>query len=300
MTTFKENFKIPKSQPVEFLNIPLNEDLLAFIDPFLIANSQHIPMLKDVYFQTTKFLEKLNRTYIVPNDRYNGLQFLSNLHEPNEYHLGYSDSNKGKAIAMTRAETIFDALSNNKFARSGTTTVTNEAHNVLLLVTGIGQDIMSDTIANVCRNIFAEFTLAQCLKHGIATSSVSMDYYNQSIGLWENVSFDLPSYRGKPIILLPKEIMSSPRGYSNNYNHFIAGNYISKDILSGKIKIDKEGLFVKTMKNGERKAIIKKIYETYKKHKSELIEFVKQYPNSLLSFLDYAKEHYPALDLGDI
>jgi len=32
-------------------------------------------------------------------------------------------------------------------------TITDEAHNVLLLVDGIGPDIMSDIISNICKDI---------------------------------------------------------------------------------------------------------------------------------------------------
>jgi hypothetical protein len=131
---FKQHFNIPTTQPVEFLNIPLNEDLEAFIDPFLIANNKQDRLIDVIFSQLTGFFTKLNQTYIVPNNRNQGLIFLDNLHEPNEYHLGYSDSNKGKAISGTRADTIFDALRNNILARAAGVTITNEAHNVLLLV----------------------------------------------------------------------------------------------------------------------------------------------------------------------
>jgi hypothetical protein len=106
MISFKSHFGIPKNDPVEFLNIPLNEDLEAFIDPFLIANNKHERIFKNVYAQLSQFFTKLNRDYIVPDDRLNGLDFLDNLHEPNEYHLGYSVSNKGKAVSE-RAPKVF-------------------------------------------------------------------------------------------------------------------------------------------------------------------------------------------------
>jgi hypothetical protein len=91
--SFKEHFSIPIKQPVEFLNIPLDEDLRAFICPFLIANNRQNKILNNIFLQLQKFLEKLNRGYIYPNDRKQGIPFLSKLHEPNEYHLGYSDAN---------------------------------------------------------------------------------------------------------------------------------------------------------------------------------------------------------------
>lgn len=297
MASFSEHFGIPKNPPIEFVDIPMDNDLLAFIDPFLIANNRHIRIVNAVYLRLTAFFTKLNRDYIVLNDQINGLRFLDKLHEPNEYHLGYSDANKGAAISNVRAGTIFNALSNNIFARSNNVTITNEAHNVLLLVAGIGQDIMSDTIANVCRDIFAQFTNEQCVKHGIQTTIFQRHYFNSATDRWENENFELPSYLGKPIILLPEEIASSLRNYTNNYNHFIAGNYIASDILNGKIAVAPNSLFIRTLKDGTLRAVVKRIVEVYGRPKSELVQFVLDYNDSLGTFLDYAKTHYPALNL---
>jgi len=300
MKKFKKHFGIPENVPVEFVDIPLDGDIEFFIDPFLIANNRNDKVFNDIYVQLKSFFEKLNRDFIVLDKRTLGLKFLDNLHEPNEYHLGYSDTNKGAAISNTRAETIFDALRNNRFARSGSTTITNEAHNVLLLVTGIGQDIMSDTISNVCRNIFAEFTTKQCSKHNIATTKYRRNYFDYVTGEWESTDFELPSYMGKPIILLPTKIVSSVRSYVNHYNYFVAGNYIAKDILDGKIAVDQNGSYVRTLSKGTRIAIVKRIYQVYKKPKEDLIQFVKEYSGSLSTFLDYAKEHYPSVDFSGL
>ena len=299
MYTFKTHFNISKDQGVDFLDIPLQEDLEAFICPFLIANSRPNNISKNVYSQMTKFLEKLNREFIMKNDWKQGIPFLSMLHEPNEYHLGYSDSNKGKAIAKSRAETIFQALRNNRFAQQGIS-ITNEAHNVLLLVKGIGQDIMSDTIANVCRKIFIDFTTDQCLKYSITTDTFKLHFYDVSINEWAWDDFNLPSYQGKPIILVPGKSIAGGRNYSNNYNYFVAGNFISPDIINGKIKVNNEKKFINKLKDGTKRAIIKAIHKEYGKPKEDLVDFVLQYNDSLEKFLDYAKEHYPALDLSHI
>jgi hypothetical protein len=297
--TFKKHFNIPEQQQVDFLNIPLDSDLKAFICPFLIANNRQDKISNDLYIQIKDFFEKLNRDFIVQNDKPNGLNFLSKLHEPNEYHLGFSGSNKGKAIANPRAETIYDAFNNNRFAQQGIS-ITNQAHNVLLLVEGIGQDIMSDTIANVCRNILVKFTQDQCMKHNIAMDQFNIDYYDILTNSWKTIDVELPSFIGKPIILIPQNIVAAGRNYANNYNNFIAGNYISVDILSGKIRLNNEGKFVQVLKNGTKRAIIKEIKKANIKQKGELIDFVLAYPDSLDQFLEYAKTHYPEIDLSNI
>ncbi len=298
--TFNSYFTKLKKQDIDFVNIPIDEDLEAFICPFLIENNKLGNKLAlNVYERMHQFLIKLNRDFIKPNKSTEGVRFLSHLHEPNEYHLGYSGTNKGKAVSDTRAVAIFDALRNNRFAKQNVY-VTNEAHFVLLLVKGIGQDIMSDIIANVCRDIFADFTSEICKKHRISTSSVSIEFYNAITKKWETKSADLPFYKGKHIILLPKFIISGGRAYSDLYNWFIARNYLSVEILNNKNPLPSDAKFISQMKDGTKKAIVKKIYEAYKKPKDELIEFVLRFQGSIDEFVRYAKEHYPELDLSNL
>ena len=95
-------------------------------------------------------------------------------------------------------------------------------------------------------------------------------------------------------------MVSATISYTNNYNHIVSGNYIAKDILDGKIAVTVDGSYIRTQKDGTRKAIIKRIVEVYGKPKEGLIDFVLEYNDSLDSFLDYEKEHYPSIDLSDL
>ncbi|ATC37632.1 hypothetical protein HZQ75_06220 [Elizabethkingia anophelis] len=300
METFNTYFTKLRNKDINFVDIPLGEDLEAFICPFLIENKKlSAPIALKVYERVHQFLIKLNRDFIEPDKRNEGIEFLSHLHEPNEFHLGYSHRNKGKAVSDVRAEVIYDALRNNTLAKQNAA-ITNEAHFVLLLVKGIGQDIMSDIIANVCRDIFSDFTLQICRKHNIYTIAKSIEFYNSIKGFWEVTKVELPDYAGKPIILLPKFIISGGRAYANLYNWFIAKNYISLEILNRKKTLPTDGQFIFKLKDGTQKAIIKKIYKAYRKPKDELIDFVKKFRGSLDEFVWYARENYPELNLDDL
>lgn len=293
--SFKKYFSI-KEPNVEFVDIPVDsKDLEAFICPFLIESNKTDKVVSKVSKRLRNFLTELNTTYIKTNDFKNGIPFLDHLHEPNEYHLGYSDNNKGKAVSKLKAQQIFRFLRNNKFARQGVS-ITNEAHNVLLLVEGIGQDIMSDIIANVCRDIFADFTTAICNKYSVHSTSLEIEYYNDRTKKWESKKIDLPIYK-KHIILIPDKLVSGGRAYSNLYNWYVSSNYISKEILNQKAPL-KGTVF--QMKDGTRKAIIKEIYKQYRKPKRYLIDFVLKYPNSLDEFIAYAKIHYPELKIDHL
>ena len=297
---FKKYYGVNENE-VEFINIPLKSDIEVFICPFLIDHSKiEKEFSRKVYTRLVNFLTDLNRNYVKPNKRNKGIQFLSHLHEPNEIHFGFSSRNKGKAVAKEKATIIFDALRNNRFAKQGLET-TNQAHNVLLLVKGIGQDIMSDITLNVCRDIFAEFTKKIVYKYNISkVTKFNCEYYNDTLKKWDSMKFELPEFESKKIILVPKNIVSGKRIYSTRYNWFMASKIISVKILNKNNVSNKDEKLFKKLKNGTKKIIIKRVYNAHKKPKEKLIQFILDYPGSLDQFIKYAKEHYPEIDLSDL
>lgn len=295
---FNKHFGV-STEPTKHVNVLLDSDLELFIDPYQIANNLDKRIAKRLYLRSKSFLENLNTKFITTNDRDNGLKFLSHLKEPNEYGFGYSKRKKGSGIGSTKAEIIYDSLHNNKFAKAGVS-VTNEAHNVLLLVKGIGPDNMSDTLANVCRDIFAEFTYNECIKFGIKTYPKKIEYFDTLTKEWLNMDVELPMYKGKHIILVPKYLINGGRVYCNYYNWFISSNYLSRDILNGDIKLDDTAKFISKLKSGERRPIIKNINKHFRKDKENLIDFVKAYNDSLVKFQIYIKKNFPDLTDEDI
>ncbi|UIR54769.1 hypothetical protein LZQ00_10825 [Sphingobacterium sp. SRCM116780] len=294
---FTKHFGISKNTPISFVDIPIDDnDLEAFICPFLIEKHKKDKLELQVSQRIKNFLRELNTTYIKTNDVNNGISFLDHLHEPNEYHLGYSSTNKGKAVSKSKANDIFNALRNNAFSKQNSS-ITNEAHNVLLLVDGIGQDIMSDIISNVCRDIFANFTSKECLRLGISTKPIDIEFYNDKANKWETTIVDLPQF-GRHIILVPTTILSSKREFASRYNWFVSANYISKEVLN--MSTPPSQKMISKMKDGTKKAIIKEIYKHYKKPKKNLVDFVIQYSNSLDEFIEYAKINYPELNLENL
>jgi hypothetical protein len=290
--SFNDHFGVHLKK-VEYVNILLNSDLELFIDPYNIVNNLDKRIAKKLYLRSKVFLETLNQNYIIPNDRKNGMPFLSHLREANEYGLGYSKNNKGKGIGKSKAEVVFESLHNNKFAKAGVT-ITNEAHNVLLLVKGIGQDNMSDTLANVCRDIFAEFTYQQCLKHGIPTYDTIIEYFDVGTKKWTTKIVQLPFYK-KHIILVPKYLINGGRAYTNYYNWFVMSNHLSKDIIQGKIKIIDDSKYVSELKDGSKKAILKNINRDFKKQKGDLVDFVQKYNTSLIGFQTHMKDNFESI-----
>lgn len=288
---FSDKFNIQNKSDIDFFDIFIDEDSKAFICPFKINNNKS-KISKSISRRMKSFFEKLNNDFIKINDRNGGIQFLSHLHEPNEIHLGYSSNSKGKAIEKTRGYIIYDALYRNRHTNKNSPkgSLSNESHNILLLIEGIGQDIMSDLILNVCRDILSEYTLKCCNKFNIPISKSSIEYYNSTISKWEKIEVELPFYKDKKIILIPNFLISKQKEYTAIYNRFIAKYYIAVKILNNKLDIQNRQDMIYVKKDGTQKPIIKKILEKYGRPKNELIYFANEYTDSLDKFSIYLKD----------
>lgn len=295
--SFNCHFGIDSSK-TEYLDILLESDIKAFLCPYIIKNNIEHDIAKKIVRRSTGFLKTLTNKYVIPNNKKEGIEFLTHLREANEYRMGYSSVNVGKGVGGLKAEEIYNYFSKSKFVQKGVS-ITDEAHNVLLLVSGIGQDLMGDILSNICRDIFAEYTLEQCRKHVIPLDSLKkfkIEFFNESTSKWESKTVLLPTYNGKKIILTPQYLCSMPRLYQNLYNWHVVSHFYAPDIISGQIKIDSNKDFIVKRKNGETVAKIKKMYHYYRQPKDQLHLHVLRYDKSLLEFQLYAKDHYLSIN----
>lgn len=285
---FNNYFGITKQ--TEHLDIPLNGDIEVFICPYKVANSRHNDIAQRIYKRTNIFMQKLNKL-VKQGDKAKAKELLYHLHESNEYHLGYSSKNKGSAVGNDKAKFIYTALSNNKFVKSGIT-ITDEAHNVLLLVDGIGPDIMSDIISNICKDIFSEFTIKQCEKYKVSLpEKYIIEYFDDISGSWQMKEFNLPCYEGKKIILVPEFLVSKKRQYYIHYNRFITSNHVTKDILNNKKNIINRDKYIRKNKKKQETPLKNKIFKDFRKNKRDTIDFVREYGDkTLIEFQDHLKE----------
>lgn len=293
---FTKHFNINPKQK-EFVDIPLEKDIKLFACPFLIENNKDIEFIQKVSPRLRAYLTELNEKYVKPNNRHQGIQFLNKLHEPNEYHLGYSIRNRGSAVGFERAELIFDSLRSNPLSSQIYLTILNEAHNILILVKGIGPDIISDITLNVCRDIFADFTYKTCLKYEIPTFKHIIEFYDSDVNMWVKKDVQLPEYLGKKIILLPRTIVCKDRAYPTYYNYFVATHHVKEEVLQSDPNDTLRKKLVHIDKEGNDIISNKEIFEYNRKPKGELFDFVKKYPSSLNEFIDYAKDHYSEIGL---
>lgn len=292
METFNNHYGITDPNPGH-LNIFLDADIEAFVCPFMIKASNS-KFANEVYMRFKHYLTHVNNVYISKNDRLGAIRVLSRLREANEYHLGYSGRNMGKGVGAHKAELVYESLNRNEFVKQGIS-ITSEPEKALLLVEGIGQDNMSDAIVNVCRDLFAEFTLKQCIKYNIGVFKTKIEFYDCNTHTWKKKQVYLPHHKGSAVILVPQKFTSGSRIYQERYNWHISSEYIAFDIQSGKIGISDDDDFIIELKDGRKKPVVKKIYKEYRKPKGDLISFVLAYPKSLETFIDHVKESLPPI-----
>ncbi|WP_341227674.1 hypothetical protein [uncultured Arcticibacterium sp.] len=285
----------------EHLNIPLDRDIKVFISPTLIEGERGKSQVSNkLYLRTKAFFSHLVNDFVIPDDEVKGVELLNFLHEPYEYRIGYSNGTYfGKGVGPEKGKSVFNAFKNNSFAQRGVS-ILSDPLSILLLVDGIGQDNVSDILANVCRDLFCEFTLKQCLKYNVPTSDYTIDYFNLENLSWETKVVQLPSYRGKEIILLPYWAVSKELKFNLLYNKHVCLKYIWEDIVRTQKVSSIPDRFLIVNKRGEIRPNIGAMMEEYKLSKKEFRLFVLKYQNSISTFRDDVNLKYPALSYQDL
>lgn len=116
---FSDHFGLNKSQAeLDFVDIPFNTDLPLFVDPYAISVEE------DPWFGECNDLIVDYFQLVVDSIRNSDIEvakkLLSNLHEPNDTHLGYSHGRPdGRGIGSRQADALFQRLRTSEAVRTG-------------------------------------------------------------------------------------------------------------------------------------------------------------------------------------
>lgn len=203
---------------VDFVDVYLGVDNMLFLDynKILLNNSPlHKLMKKDI----DSFMLSLFQNLASKNDT-NLANLLKGLHETNATHLGMSNGNpKGNSVGDELKKEIFDNL---KFLRKAFLKGNLEIDTIYFGIAKIGPDRISDIVASIVKLRLIEFTKEQCIKHSIPTKMVPIqNIFNSNKLIWETKFFELPFYNGKPVIFIPKDIVSSYVNITGTFHAFI-------------------------------------------------------------------------------
>ena len=183
------------------------------------------------------------------------------LSEPNETHLGYtragSDS-QGHAVGEEFAELIIDAIRNSPAGRTGRIV---DLEDTVMMIDGIGSDLISDITTNIIRGPLIEYTNDMCETYGVDTSSFRLrqdqTVWDPVEHTWEQPEVALPVANGKPLILVPKWIV---RKQVNADRYF--RDYLQPFIAQRELE-NPNSEFVRTLKNKGREPNIKEIQKKF-------------------------------------
>lgn len=271
---FSEHFDIIKSQKdLEFVDILVDMDIPLFISPWRISASD-CDMSYEIEQTLKVFFSKL-LSFIKDKNEAKAIGLLKYLREPKEIHLGYSlEKYTGKAIGNEKAKHLYKVFSDSKASK---TSLLSDICYSQLLVEGIGSDNVSDMVATICRQIFADFTTKQCILNGVKTFNVPLEVFNPVKQVWEVKNFDLPVYRGDHMILVPKKFISVDKYYSSKFDEYIIRNKTVPEVIQGGHQLSAVSGLFRILKDETKKPRLKAFYGEFSKPKADLFDHIKKY-----------------------
>jgi hypothetical protein len=282
MVTFSQAFGLSKSQAeLDFVDIPLETDIWLCVDPFAI--SQRVdPLSQACHTTLLTFFQRLVDSIRSGNNN-EARRLLAHLGEPNETHLGLSRKRpQGAGIGSFQSGQIHQALRNSSAVKTGFLSSLEECE---LMIEGIGRDKMSDLTTNVIRRHLVRYTQEQCSLHGVPVTNVAVaPSFNPSTLQWESSYANLPVWRGKPIVLVPKAFVRTEPAYDHAeyYRHFVLNFLRAEELRAG-------SSLVHALKNGTRVVYKKDLEKKFPCTKEFLFEFSRQHPAVLRTYRDHLR-----------
>ncbi len=275
---FSEHFKIGLAQPeLDFVDIPLDEDLGVYLDPFAISLyddddlSQRSNDAVVSFFQTT-----INA--IRSGDDGLAQKMLQRLSEPNETHLGVSaGAPQGRGVSGKQAFDLYKSIVASKAAKSGLVSEISECD---LFIDGIGPDKISDMTTNIIRRELIEYTQRQCDLHNIPMSNTPSGFiWDEKRSIWREEYAMLPTYLGSKLLLVPKNFVRRSLAMNSQ-------DYLNKHVLE---YLQSEHLragsaLVQVLKNGNMRVTKRSLKEVYPCNKDWMATFSSQHPEVLENY----------------
>jgi hypothetical protein len=219
---------------VDFLDLYLGIDNQLFLDynKILQGNSSIYRVMRT---DITVFMKHLFRYLGSGQDKDLSI-LLDGLHETNATHLGLSKgSPRGKSVGNELKEKIFENLI---FLKDAMLRGNLEIDSIYFGIKNIGPDRISDIVTSIIKNRLIEFTQQQCTKHSIFTQKVAVSkVFNSRTVTWDSKFVELPFYQNKPVLFIPKDIVSTYDGISGTFHAFVS--YGFHNFFKGSIEYKK-------------------------------------------------------------
>lgn len=280
-----EFFTLGVTQPsLDFVDVDVVCDLPVFVDPRAL---RLLPSNwgRDCVGLVHNFFQKVLGSIRLGNDS-EGRQLLRTLREPNETHLGFSRGrSRGRALGRQSSDDVWKALASSQAVHSG---LIEDLEDTILMVDGIGDDIVSDITTNLIRPALIEYTQAVCNTYRIPlTSGVdSGPLWDPAQQAWHNEFTSLPVVDHRKLLLVPKVVVRRKMDYSASeyYNDYIL-QHLSNIELSANTEL------VRMAKHGRRWVAKKDLADKYGRGKAVIVRETLNHPELLRRYRDQKNMH---------
>jgi hypothetical protein len=230
-------------------------------------------------------------------------RLLRSLREPNETRFGLSKGKaRGRAIGSSSAHDVWEALSKSEAAKSG---LLEDLEDTVLMVEGVGVDIVSDITTNIIREPLIRYTQRMCDQYGIpmARDVDSGPLWNARDKVWYSQFVLLPIAAGERLVLVPKAIVRTHLQYDSGeyFRHFLLTHMQQAELAANTelVKVIRSG---RGKKRRERRRVTKKsLIEKYGGGKAAIVLETRKHPEALARYRAVKRDekHLP-LTLDDI
>jgi hypothetical protein len=288
------HFKLGVGQDVlDFVDIDIKGDDPLYVDPRALRTlntpwtNECVTLVQD-FFQTVLGAIRNGETT-------RARLLLRQLREPNETHLGLSRRRaRGRALGPQSARDVADALLGSEAIKSG---LLEDLEETILMIDGIGSDLISDMTTNVMREPLIHFTQAQARQWAIPLRSVdSGPIWAPSAHDWTQRFEELPVVKGSKLLFVPKAIVRKQLQYrpQDYFQHYIL-NYLVEQEKSANSEL------VYLLKDGTPRVDKQDVVRKYGRSKRLAAQITKQDPTVLARYRrDKRRAGSPALSHEEI
>lgn len=276
-------FGLNKTQyELDFVDIDPDVDTPLFLDPYYISKCE-FPLAIAAQATIRSYFEYL-LALLRGRKTQQAEELFSHLGESNDICLGMSHGKpRGHGMGPEDTEKIFKQLLQSRAIRSG---VMEDIEDFRIFVPNVDKDKVSDMTANIIKQHLIEYTQEQCLLHDIPlTENVpSGMYWDSKQRTWENQYTARLIVNDKPILLVPKRIVSFTDKYtSSEYKQHFVLNYLQNENLRLQTSLVQQ--YKSKKRRGEEYVTKKSIIETEEAiDKEYLARFTEQHPEVFRDF----------------
>ena len=283
-------YKLGRSQPtLDFVDVDVSTDTPVFLSPRALTLlpsewADECTALIQNFFSYTLDLTKTNKEQ-------QAIRLLSQLSEPNETHLGLSTAHsRGRALGTGSAHDVWESLSHSVAAKSG---LLRDLEDTVLMVHGVGVDIISDITTNIIREPLIAYTQEQCRYHNIpmVQGLASGPLWDPKKKAWHSKFVELPVLPEGKLLLVPKAIVRREPLYDvQQYYRWHIIEFLRRE------EISTGGSLVYLLRDGTPKVDIGDLKEKYGTGKKTIVRETLRNPDILTRFKsEIEKELYVPL-----